>query len=68
MQGFEHLPSRDPAIGLGGEREALLVVQLGDDSVDSGIHPVDLLQAGFHELSCRKLAPANQAGPALSRS
>ena len=50
------LAAREPPVGVVGERQAAIVVELGDDGVDLGVDPLDARQVRRHQLARRKLA------------
>ena len=51
VQRTDLIAARERAIGLVREREALVVIQLRDDGVESGIEPVDALEMCGHHLA-----------------
>ena len=55
-------PARQAAIGLVGQRETSLVVQLGDDGVDLRVDPRDAIEVRGHQLPRRDLAVAHEPG------
>ena len=53
-------PLAHAAVGVVGERQARVVVQLGDDGVERRIHPIDLRQVRRHHLARRDLTAADE--------
>src|SRR5262249_28733452 len=59
VEGTDGLAGRQRLVGVVGEAEGLLVVELGDDGVDPRVDPRDLRDVGGHHLPRREVAPAN---------
>ena len=60
VQRPDLLSSRHTPVGLIGQGQALVVVQLRHDGVDLGIHPIDLFEVRRHHLARRELAGADE--------
>ena len=60
MQRPDALAAGEAAVGVVGQRQARVVVQLRDDGVDRRVHPIDPRQVRRHHLACRDVTTADQ--------
>ena len=60
MQRRQLAATRQACVGGVGEREALVVVELGDDGIELGIHAADALEVRGHDLARRHLFRADE--------
>ena len=59
MQGTDAFSTRQVPVCFVGEREAFLIVELGDDGVDAWIDPLDLAEKGRHDFARTQFPYAN---------
>ena len=60
VQRAGRLALRGAPIGRLGQRQARVVIELGDDGIDRRVHPADARQVRGHHLAGGRLAPADE--------